>query len=372
MNFNYYLPVNLIFGRGKISMLGEEVRRLGGRALIVTGQGSAKKTGLLDRVVSMLGVAGVSSVIFDRIDPNPLTDTVYTGSRLANEQGCDVVVGVGGGSVMDAAKAIAFCMKNEGDVSDYIFGLKTGDTAAPVALVPTTCGTGSEGNCFAVLTNPQTKDKKSLRTSVITPKVSIIDPELMMTMPKQVFASVAFDALCHNLEAYISGIAQPLTDMYSAYALRLLGDNLLKAYNTWDADAFECVTLASTLGGMAINTAGACAAHGMEHPVSGLYNVVHGRGLAALTPTIIEMSEAAAPKRFAEIAGMLGGRDCASAVRELLAATGMTVTLSELGVKEGDIPWLAKNCIKVSLPSMKNNPRVFSQGEIEEIYYKCM
>ena len=230
MEFNYNLPVNLIFGIGKVEELGKETGKYGKKALIVTGRSSTKKSGLLDKAVNLLKEANVESVIFDKVSQNPLTTTAYEGADLAKKENCDVVVGLGGGSIMDAAKAIAFIALNEGDISDYIFGIKKSEKALPIILVPTTCGTGSEGNGFAVLTNPENNDKKSLRCNAIVAKASIIDPNLMTTMPKHILASVGFDALCHSMEAYLSKAAQPLTTMKALYAIELIGKNLVNVY----------------------------------------------------------------------------------------------------------------------------------------------
>ena len=283
MKFNYNLPVNLLFGRGRSNEIGSEVAKYGNKALIVTGRGSTKKSGLLDKTVNLLKEANVQYEIFDKVEQNPLTTTVYEGVEVIKETGCDVVLGLGGGSIMDAAKSIAFAAKNPGDISDYIFGIKQGNEALPIILVPTTCGTGSEGNCFSVLTNPETKDKKSLRTNLIIAKASIIDSDLMTTMPKSILASVGFDALAHNMEAYVSKIGQPLTDMKALYGIKLLAENLTKAYNDpADLEAWEKVTLASTLGGMVIGVAGVAAPHGLEHPASGLCDIVHGKVLQHL------------------------------------------------------------------------------------------
>jgi len=373
MNFQYYLPVNLIFGAGKASQIGTETAKYGKKALIVTGYNSTKKSGLLDRAIALLKESEVSYEIFDKVAQNPLTTTVYEGAALAKETGCDVILGLGGGSIMDAAKSIAFSCVNEGDLSDYIFGHKFGATALPIVLVPTTAGTGSEGNHFSVLTNPETNDKKSLRTAAIFAKASIIDPELMMTMPKNIIASVGFDALSHNMEAYVARMGQPLTDMQALYGIELLAQNLLKVYHDpTDIKAWECVTLASTLGGMVIGAAGVAAAHGMEHPASGLRDVVHGKGLAALTPIVIEKSIEGAPDKFAAMSKLLGGtgaKDCADSVRKLLAALGLTTTLGELGITHEDVEWMTENCIKVSTPSMMNNPKQFTVEEIKEIYH---
>ncbi|MGN0376321.1 MAG: iron-containing alcohol dehydrogenase, partial [Suilimivivens sp.] len=154
MNFNYCLPVNLLFGAGRAKEAGALASQYGKKVLIVTGRNSTKKTGLLDRMTASVKEAGLTYEIFDRVAQNPLTTTAIEGAEFAKETGCDVVLGVGGGSIMDCAKAIAFLAVNEGDINDYIFNRKTSTKALPIVLVPTTCGTGSEGNGFAVLTNP--------------------------------------------------------------------------------------------------------------------------------------------------------------------------------------------------------------------------
>ena len=374
--FKYFLPVNIEFGSGKVAKAGELTKPYGKKALIVTGHSSAKKSGLYDKVKDSLKAEGIDSVLFDKVAQNPLTTTAAEGAAFAKDNGCDVVVAIGGGSIMDCAKAIAFLAVNDGDVSDYIFGKKASDTALPIILIPTTCGTGSEGNGIAVLTNPDNGDKKSLRCNAIVAKVSIVDPECMMTMPKHVLASVGFDALCHNMESYTSKIAQPFTDALSLYAVDLIAHNLVDVYKgTGSKDSWEKITLASTIGGMVINTTGVTLAHGMEHPASGLKDVVHGKGLAALTPTIIEDSYQGAPEKFAKLAKLFGGEkaeDLAGKERELLEDIELTCTLSDLGIEEKDIPWMAENCMKVSAHSIANNPVVFSQEEIAEIYKKAL
>lgn len=376
MGFSYFLPVNIEFGCGKVKQVGSLTKPYGKKALIVTGRSSAKKSGLYDKVANALESAGIAHVLFDKVQQNPLTTTAKEGAAYAKENGCDVVVGIGGGSVMDCSKAIAFLSVNEGDINDYIFNRLQSDIALPTILIPTTCGTGSEGNGFAVLTNPENGDKKSLRCNAIVPKVSIVDPECMMTMPKKVLASVGFDALCHCMEAYTSKIAQPFTDALCEYAMNLIAENLVKVYKgDGDKSAWEKITLASTIGGMVINTAGVTLAHGMEHPASGLKDIVHGQGLAALTPAIIEVSQKGNHFKYAKIARIFGGitaEDCAPMIRMLLKDLDLTCTLSDLGLDEKDIPWMAENCMKVSAAGVANNPVVFTEAEIAEIYKKAM
>ena len=376
MEFNYFLPVNIVFGSGKVLETGELTRPYGKKALIVTGKSSAKKSGLYDKVNDSLKAAGLETALFDKVSQNPLTTTAQEGADFAKANGCDVVVAIGGGSIMDCAKAIAFLSKNDGDINDYIYNRLRSDDALPLVLIPTTCGTGSEGNGFAVLTNPDNGDKKSLRCNAIVAKVSIVDPECMMTMPKKVLASVTFDALCHNIEAYTSKIAQPLTDALSLYAIELIANNLVSVYNgTENKKEWENITMASTIGGMVINTAGVTLAHGMEHPASGLKNIVHGQGLAALTPVVIDASYKGDEEKFGNIAKIFGGKsaaDCADKIRELLKAIDLECKLSDLGITEKDIPWMAENCMKVSAAGVANNPVVFTQEEIAEIYRKAL
>ena len=376
MNFNYYLPVNVVFGCGKVKEAGEIAKPYGKKALIVTGKSSAKKSGLYDKVKDSLEAAEIESALFDKVSQNPLTTTAIEGAEFAKETGADMVVAIGGGSIMDCAKSIAFLGVNDGDINDYIFNKKKSDKALPLILIPTTCGTGSEGNGFAVLTNPENGDKKSLRCNAIIAKASIVDPECMMTMPKKVLASVGFDALCHSMEAYTSKISQPFTDALALYAMELIADSLVDLYNgSEDVEKWEKITIASTIGGMVINQAGVTLSHGMEHPASGLKDIVHGHGLAALTPVIIEESYKGDEYKFGKISRLLGGTDasdCAEQVKKLLAKINMTLKLSDLGLAEEDIPWMAENCMKVSAAGVANNPVVFTQEEIAEIYRKAM
>ncbi|MGN0656123.1 MAG: iron-containing alcohol dehydrogenase [Ruminiclostridium sp.] len=376
MEFQYNLPVNLIFGRGKTDKIGEIAAAYGKKALIVTGRGSTKKSGLLDRVADSLAASKTPAVIFDKVTQNPLTSTVYEGVALAKENGCDMVVGVGGGSVMDAAKGIAFCCANDGDISDYIFGKRQGKKALPIILVPTTCGTGSEGNQIAVLTNPETKDKKALYTMNIMPSASIIDPEVMKTMPRQVLSSVGFDAFTHALEAYTSKKANPLTDAQALLAIRLVTENLPKLMKDYeDKEAWEAVSLAAVLGGMVIGAAGVSAAHGMEHPASGLKNIVHGRGLAALTPPIVERLAPALPEKFAEVSRLLGGKDekdCADRIRAFLRSIELEIKLGDLGISVDDVEWMTENCMKISIGNLNNAPLVFSREEVARIYREAI
>ena len=376
MNFQYYLPVHLLFGQNTFQQLGKEVKKYGSRVLLVTGSKSTKETGVLDRAIALLKEEQLEVVVFDKVSQNPTTTVAYEGCALAKEQQCQVVLGLGGGSIMDCAKAIAFLFYNPGDIFDYIYGNLQGDQSLPLVLVPTTCGTGSEGNCFAVLTDPRNNDKKSLRNMSSIAKTSIVDPCLMTTMPKSLLATVGFDALCHNIEAYLSKYTQPLVEIQSIYAIQLILESLPVLYQgKGTITDYEKLTFASTLGGMGINMAGVTAAHGMEHPASGLKNVTHGSGLAALSTVIYEESLESAPEKFTMLAVLFGGKtkeEFPELLKKLLVTLEIETSLKKLGIQETDVDWMTENCFKVSVAAMNAHPRLFTREEVRELYRKAL
>ena len=388
MEFSYFLPVNIQFGWNKVDNVADFAAPYGKKALIVTGRTSAKKSGLYDRVVAKLDAAHIEHVLFDQVDANPLTTTALDGAALAKSESCDMVIAIGGGSIMDCAKGIAFMAVNDGDINDYIFNRKTSDNALPLVVIPTTCGTGSEGNGFGVLTNPQTGDKKSLRCNAIVPKVSIVDPAVMGTMPPHVLASVGFDALCHNIEAYTSKTAQPFTDALAHYAVTLLAQYLVPLYKHVKAiangqeavlskkqltKAWESVTLASTIGGMVINTAGVTLGHGMEHPASGLKDITHGVGLAVIEPVVVEYTWSANSEKFNSLARIFNhgdGSKLGEALRLIVHDLDLTTNLTELGFTKKDIPWLVDNVYVVAIGNIANTVAKISREDIEVLYKK--
>lgn len=373
--FNYFLPVNLVFGKGKVQEVGKLASMHGSTAMIVTGGNSVKANGTYDKVRSLLEEAGMTTVLFDKVTPNPLTTTVDEGGRIARQQHVDVVIGLGGGSAMDSAKGIAFMAENEGGVSEYIYGERTSGKALPLILVPTTFGTGSEANGFSVMTNPANGDKKSLRSPALVATASIVDPDLMRTMPSGVIAANGCDMLCHCIEAYTANNAQPFTDALALYAIPLIANNIVSLYRGEGTDEqWAKVCLAGTIGGMIINTAGVGLGHAMEHPVSGLKNITHGKGLAAIEPATIEATYQYNRFKYGRIARVLGGftaEDCAPRMKTLLRDLDLDVTLSDLGIEKKDIPWLAQNTHKVSPGNLVNTPGsklVTSEESLEKLY----
>lgn len=315
---------------------------------------------------------------------NPLSTLVAEGAQVAADEGCDLVISLGGGSAMDMAKGIAFSAVNEGSIWDYVFGRKVGTRALPIILIPTTAGTGSEANRTAVFTNPETNDKKGLVNPLIYPKAAIIDPELMLTLPKRVIAGPGANVLFHVLESYISKNATPFSEMLSLRAIELIAQNLPLVYDdVTNVAAWEKVTLASSLAGMAINCAGTTLPHALQHPMDGLLDVVHAEGIAAIYKPFMEYTWPAAPEKFAAIAKAMGvdtrdmsqeqaAESSGAVVHQFLTGINMVPTLTQLGVKEEHFDWLINNILTTMKVVLSNNPRVTDGEKIREIYQGCL
>jgi len=376
--FEYYNPVKLWFGPGQLARVGEAARQYGNRALIVTS-GSSARTGVLEKAIASLKAVGLDYAVYDKVRPNPLIAMVEEAANLALSRGCEVVIGIGGGSAMDTAKGAAFAAVNGGDFAEYFYG-KPGTGALPIILVTTTAGTGSEGNSIAVFTNQANNDKKGLKSPYLYPKISIVDPEVFVTVPPRTIAAAGMDALFHAIEAYISQRHNFYSDMLALRAISLLAQYLPRVYaQPQDVAAWGQVGFANTLAGMAIDIAGTTLPHAMEHPLSGLLNITHGEGLAALYPAIMEFSCRLVPDRFAAIAQALdadiAGMDDLTAaarsvelVRELLAKVNLNVQLADLGVKEEHLEWLTANTFKTMKTALGNHPERVDMDQVRKLY----
>ena len=380
--FQFYNPVKYLFGSGVIAKLGDHAPALGKKALLVTTPGTMARFG--DRICTLLAAAGVEYQVFTDVQPNPLASGVRAGADLAERTGCDLIVGLGGGSAMDTAKGIAFLTGKEGGVFDYITGKRTGTTALPIICITTTAGTGSEGNATAVFTNDETLDKKGLVNPLIYPKVSFIDSDFMATLPKDLIAGPGCDALFHAFESYLSKDRHPISEMYSLEAMRLSIENLPRVYhNPADTDAWDKVILANTLAGIAIGCAGTTVPHALGQPVSGLLNVAHSDSLVCLYPAFMKFTAQAAPERFAVLARLLGcdtaGKTAGEAAEmsigamtEFLKGIDAYKKLSQFGVTEAHIDRLAEGATTMMKVVLNKNPIVPTLEQVKELYRESL
>ena len=288
----FLLPTKILFGVGAFNQLGKEANKLGKKAIIVTGSSSMRKTGVLDKVVKDLNANGVTTVVFDRVESNPRAATVDEGTRLARKEQVDLVIGLGGGSAMDAAKSIAVASSGTAPVWDYFSGKAEPKGALPILLVPTVAATGSESNNSAVVTNWETHDKKGIAGRFMQAKVSIVDPQLTLTVPAKPTAQGGVDIFCHVVEQYLTtsdpsdvtdGIVETVMRVAVQYLPRVLAklDDLKARTELSWASTIARSNLAQLGGGI---EAGYLTLHEIEHAVSGYYDIAHGDGLATLMP----------------------------------------------------------------------------------------
>ena len=314
-NFNYYMPSRILFGKGK---LDEMINYLPGKkALIVTSSGpSMKKYGYLGRVEALLNQAGIPYVIFDKILPNPIKIHVMEGAALAKENDCDFVIGLGGGSSIDASKSIAVMAANPGDYWDYVGGgsgkgLPVPNSPLPIVAITTTAGTGTESDPWTVVTKEETNEKIGFGYDGTFPTLSIVDPDLMMSVPAHLTAYQGFDALFHATEGYIANISTPVSDMYALKSIELIGKYLTTAVNEGsNEEARSMVALANTLSGFVESTSSCTSEHSLEHALSAYHHELpHGAGLIMISLEYYTFFADKAPQRMIDMAKALGYKD---------------------------------------------------------------
>lgn len=371
MQFQNYIPVKTEFGAGKLATVGEHVKVYGKKALIVTTGPFFVENGLIGRIKGYLDKAGVESVVFTEVSPNPHEDEADRGAKICLAEGCNVIIGLGGGSAIDAAKAIAVGAAQKEPIWPFWIGEKTIYAALPIIAITTTSGTGSHITYFAVITNTKTNEKPGVGSELIFPKVSIVDSELITSLPPRMTAATGFDVLAHAIEAYTSNDATPFSDLYAQEAIKLCGQYLVKAVkNGSDLEARDYMALADTYSGGAISIGMITMCHAMAHAVGGICNTVHGESLAAMTPSTMRHSLAGHPARFKKIGILLSGQeimpegwtveDSVKVVEQFIKDIGMDIPLSKQGVSESDFQaiidgtagymagGLATNCLPVS------------------------
>lgn len=374
---DFYLPTELSTGRGVFANLGRQAARFGRRAFLVSGVGAARRTGLLDRATRLLADAGVTAVPFSRVSGEPDLVLVEEGVALARQEGCDVVVGLGGGSAIDAAKAVAGAATLPGTIWDYHAGRPIEQAGLPFLAVPTTAGTGAEVTKNAVLCDPRDGAKYSIRDDRWFARVAIVDPELMASMPPAVTASTGSDALCQAIESFTSIGANPVTDALAREAIVRIGRSLERAYAQGDdLAAREDMAYGSLLAGMAMASARLGGVHGMAHPLGSHFSIPHGVICGLLLPYTMAYNLPSTVAKYAEVGRLMGARGTfASAEAEARAAVeAVRALLSRIGIPEhlrgfGVTPDRFDQIIAESLPSgsLKHNPRPLAAADVRAI-----
>jgi len=366
MQFEYQNPTRLIFGAGSLSRLGEVARGYGKKALVVTGGGSVKRSGVFDRAVSSLKNAGVSHAECAGVESNPRISSVARGADIARREGCDMVIALGGGSTMDAAKVIAATLLYEGDPWDMILHgqpkLHVPTEALPIITVPTLAATGSEMNRGAVITNAETTVKSFIMADCLYPRVALVDPELTVSVPRDQTAFGVCDLITHVTETYFNGTGgTPIQDRFAeGVILTAMEWGPEAVADGKDLEARAQVQWASVValnGWLQIGTNYSAPVHMIEHTLSAHHDVTHGAGLAVLNPAWMRFAAKAYPARFAQFARRIFGLtekddmhcalDGVERFQGFLRSIGCPTRLSELGIGDALLARYAEDTLRV-------------------------
>lgn len=356
MHFDYHIPTKIIFGRGRLKELATE-ELPGSKALIVITNGqSMKRLGYLNQVTQYLKENGVDAVLFDKVLPNPTLAHVSEAAELARRESCDMVVGLGGGSAIDSAKAIALAAANPGNYWEYVKGREVENDALPIVAIPTTAGTGTESDPWTVITNPETNEKIGFGIKQLFPTLSIVDPELMVSVPVNLTAYQGMDAFFHSAEGYLAKVAQPVSDLFALNSIRRIAKFLPEAVKDGNnLQAREEMAWASTQAGMVESTSCCISEHSMEHALSAFYpGLPHGAGLVALSVPyfthLLKKDEKKVAPRYMDMARAMGEENVNSpsafitALKKLIKNVGLEgLKLSDWGLRKDDAEKLAEN-----------------------------
>ncbi len=380
--YGYFIPTVNLMGVGAAKEIGNQVKTLGGKKVLIVTDAFLAKSGMADQIKDQVEAVGAKVVIFPGAEPNPTDKNVHNGLKVFQENKCDMIISLGGGSSHDCAKGIGIVATNGGNIRDFEGVDKSTKAMPPFIAVNTTAGTASEMTRFCIITDTDRLVKMAIVDWRVTPNVAVNDPLLMAGMPPSLTAATGMDALTHAVEAYVSTIATPVTDSAALMAIKLISENLRNAVaNGTNMEARDKMAYAEFLAGMAFNNASLGYVHAMAHQLGGFYNLPHGVCNAILLPHICDFNLIACPQRFAEIAEAMGEnieglsvRDAAdvaiASIKKLSADVGIPAGLTELGVKEKDLEIMAGNAMKDACSF--TNPRLAILEDIIGIFSKAL
>jgi alcohol dehydrogenase class IV len=381
MQFTIRSPREVIFGWGAISGLPKAAAAVGLRPLVVVGGGALRRAGTLDAILNGLASAGLEAALFEGVEHDPSLETIDRGREVFVRERCDLVVAVGGGSALDAGKAIAGLAGEAASTREFQDGKPVPVQGPPIIACPTTSGTGSEVTHVSVLTDPSRRLKASIRGESMMPAVALVDPELTVSLPPEPTAHTGLDAFTQAVESYVSVGANPFSDPLALEAATRIGKFLRAAYRDGNArKAREEMALGSMLAGLALASARLGLVHGIAPPLGALYGLEHGRACAVLLPHVMEFNADASETKFAALARALGiahgGNDTLAAcrlivwTRELCAELGCLAPFHTFGLKREDYPTIVE--ATMASGSTKANPRPVTEAEVVRLLDAAM
>nr|WP_235727791.1 iron-containing alcohol dehydrogenase [Lachnoclostridium pacaense] len=386
MNFNFNNPANIIFGAGELDRLGEQ-RLPGKKALLLTSNGnSTKANGYLDRTVAQLEAAGIRYALFDKIMENPVKEAIMEGAAFARDNGCDFIVALGGGAVLDSSVAISAMATNKGGLWDYVSGgtgrgIPLEKPGLPIVTITTTSGTGSEINCWGVISNLETNEKIGFGNPILTPVLAIVDPELMLTVPPEYTAYQGFDALFHHTEVMMSKGVNILSETIALSAIETIAKYLPAAVKDGtDLEAREHIAYGSTMAGITMQLTSTTAQHSMEHSMSAYHhNLPHGAGLIMISKAFAEffIEKHACDQQFIKMAKAMGMTDAGKPEDFITALVKLqedcnvaNLKMSDFGFKQEEAMALAKGARSMQGGLFDANPCEMTDEDCAGIFLK--
>ena len=378
MSTYYFLPTRNVFGEGSVQEAGTLAKTLNVKKILIVTDAFLAKSGMADNVAKIYQKAGIDVHIFGGAEPNPTDKNVAAGIECYREHGCNGIVSLGGGSSHDCAKGIGLVAANGGNIRDYEGVDKSSNDMIPLMAINTTAGTASEITRFCIITDTERKVKMAIVDWRVTPQISINDPELMVGMPPSLTAATGMDALTHAIEAYVSTMANPLTDAAALQAIKMITQYLPKAVANGEyMKARDNMAYAQYLAGIAFNNASLGYVHAMAHQLGGFYNLPHGVCNAILLPYVESFNLIGNLNRFRDIAEAMGEKvaglstdeaavKAIAAIRRLSKQVGIPADLKSLGVKTEDFAIMAENAKKDVC--QLTNPRKATKEQIIELY----
>lgn len=372
--FQFTAHINLRVGNGAALQLPAELDALNVKNPFFVIDPGVHKAGLCQPILDKLEQLSRLFTVFTDVEPNPRDTSIQRAFEIAREAKCDGVIGIGGGSAMDSAKGIAVLLTNGGNIQDYDGINKVTKDLPPVIAIPTTAGTGSEVTANSALTRSADHYKMSLRSPRLLPKLAILDPTLLRTLPRSVASTSGMDALTHAIEGFLSVRASPVSDLFALEAMRLIAQNIRPfVANPDNQHATTQMLLGSMLAGLVISNTGTGNDHALARALGGLCDVAHGTATALLLPEVLQFNASAQPEKFRQIANAMGvstngtpreiARELVDEISHLLDELGVPRRLSEVGVQESHIPDL----VQVALRNVGPNPRRTSAQDLERI-----
>ncbi len=380
-DFTFAVPQDIIFGEGSLLKLGDLILKSGCRKPFIISGKILTKLGVVERVVKLIEKAGYTTELFNEVEANPSIETVEKATNAFKESGADCIIALGGGSPMDVAKAVGVVAVYGGSIKDYEGGGKVPGKITPIIAIPTTAGTGSEVTAFTVITDHNRNYKLTVFSYELIPQYALLDPELIMSLPKSVAAATGIDALVHAIEAYLSKAASPFSDSMAEKAMELIGSSIRSFVVDRDnKEAASAMLTGSMFAGLAFAWARLGNVHAMAHPLGGFFDVPHGVANAILLPFVMEFNALTDEGRYKKIYGcLIPGKTIpedftpdllVNELKDLTAALGIPKNLREVGVMEDRISAMAEDAMKSG--NIAVNPRETTIEDIKALYRAAM